>query len=367
MKKKYTWLRWAVLAACVCLLAVVWMTRKPPVPDVPAQDATGANCYFYINGDTQTHYEEATAMELVRYSLMPKGGLGKVSRYEVQEADIGEPMGIVTSHTRIFYEQEEMDLKECPVYHFAKYPQENSICIIQTPWGYRLFTSEWKTASASFRGNSSLMIRAGRFPRSVEEMELWSFDAEITAPLKTSVAKKLFAILEDKPNIGREAFEKRFVQLWKDTYGTDEVYYDEYNRCYMVKELDEPVPDPYGGEPDYTNYAVVEKSYKLFREDSCLIWITTDTEYTCSLEYVPSIGGVSWWDEYYVLTASEVAQINELLQIEEFFAGQKNAPGSFEPGVICGSGKISLRYGENCGKIIRESHSANWNGELGET
>ncbi len=90
---------------------------------------------IYLNGSQSECYYRITFGEMQEYGLAPKDAVGftKEHRYEITMDDLGEPMGTVTDCL-------DRSMVKCRVYHFAKFPDDRSICIVDTLNGYQFYT-----------------------------------------------------------------------------------------------------------------------------------------------------------------------------------------------------------------------------------
>ena len=130
-KKNYSWLKFGALAACLCLIIIGVVLQREPTDGV-VTELLGYS--ISINGDTSVQYSPISFEERRQYGLVPDDaiGLDESNTYKITEADLGESMGVVT-------ECVIESLIGCDVYHFAKYPDTDSICIVDTPHGYEFY------------------------------------------------------------------------------------------------------------------------------------------------------------------------------------------------------------------------------------
>ena len=144
-KKKPVWAKWGAVAACVCLVAVgvfgamsggLFGTPDEVPPVVPGAEEAEA-FGFTLSDNEQTVYFPISFEERRTYGLVDTDavGLTKENTYEITEKDLGELMGTVAACG-------DETLVGCKVYHFAKYPEFDSICIVETPSGYAFYTTE---------------------------------------------------------------------------------------------------------------------------------------------------------------------------------------------------------------------------------
>ena len=90
---------------------------------------------IYLNGSQSECYYRITFGEMQEYGLAQKDAVGftKEHRYEITMDDLGEPMGTVTDCL-------DRSMVKCRVYYLAKFPDDRSICIVDTLNGYEFYS-----------------------------------------------------------------------------------------------------------------------------------------------------------------------------------------------------------------------------------
>ena len=320
-KKRQSRLKWAAAAACFCLIAIgVWSAGRF---ESPAEDvSTDSVAYgFRLEGIENIVYYPISFEERGRYGLLPEGavGLSPENTYRITEADLGEPMGTVAVSG-------DEALIGCSVYHFASFPDYDSICILDGPSGYAFYTAGWIDVPAEIGQSSDVTLAAYGLPGSCEQIELLAPDWQYLCTIgEAETRDAVLALLAGKPNIGREANERRFAQTWQDAYGNDDVFYDESQGHCVYREA------PSTGEPTtYTDSegntvtesprsdtSVYDTAHALWTQGERLIQITTNRGFQFYIDYFPAVGICAWGDRYYEMTPEDVAAMNELLQIGE--------------------------------------------------
>lgn len=96
---------------------------------------TGDNYPIYLNGNQSERYYRITFGEMKEYGLAPKNAVGFTEeyRYEITMDDLGASMGTVTDCL-------DHSMVKCRVYYFSKFPDNRSICIVDTLKGYQFYT-----------------------------------------------------------------------------------------------------------------------------------------------------------------------------------------------------------------------------------
>lgn len=102
---------------------------------VPDTDGVAYGLSVHLDGNRDVLYFPISFEECVRYGLVPDNaiGLNEDDIYQITEADLGDLIGVVA-------DCEDETFNGCNVYHFAKYPEYDSICIVDTLDGYRFYT-----------------------------------------------------------------------------------------------------------------------------------------------------------------------------------------------------------------------------------
>lgn len=328
-KKKSVWGKWGALAACLCLVIggfVVYQSNLFKTPSHTQDDivdhVTEQVAYgFHLNGNNTFLYLPISFDERKQFGLLPEDaiGLNKENIYTITEDDLGEMMGIVSNCG-------DEALNGCKVYHFAKYPEKDSICIVETPTGYAFYVCSWLNVECEIGTSSDVILSAYELPESMEKMELCAPDYQHIADIEDiATIESVFEILSGKTNSGLEANERRFAQAWYDAYGNDDVYYSEENGHCMFREVfsDEEATtytDDEGntivqGPVNKTN--LHDKASALWTKGECIIQITTERGYQLTIDYFPSIRTFICGNGYYELSASDAEALNQLLQIFE--------------------------------------------------
>lgn len=137
--KSRSWAKWGTVAACLCLVVAGIAVYQIGLFQEP-QDATIDNAAygFCLEGNPNAVYYPISFEERREYGLVPEDaeGLNKENTYQITEDDLSQPMGTVASCG-------DESLVGCEVYHFAQYPDKDSICIVDTPAGYEFYVCSW--------------------------------------------------------------------------------------------------------------------------------------------------------------------------------------------------------------------------------
>ena len=316
------------LAACLCLafvgLAITRQPEQPPI-DSPAADIPVEAVSCYLNGNDYAAYNTIAFDERKAYGLVPADaiGLGPENLYVITDADLGEPMGTVTKCQNEAY-------IGSPVYHFAAYPDDENICIIDTPAGYQFYTFSGSWPPDEVGQLSDAALEAYGLPASMEKMETLDQNSNQCMEITAEAAEEILRLLSGKTCLGGwDVVERRFADLWQQTYGNDVVYYDEEAKCCIFPKLsqeNDPTEYSYEAEdgsiivhqapPPQNDPVIYEQAQALWYWGEQQLAIEIGSKYPCYIRYFPSIrifelGG------YYELSPEEAQRLNVLLGIEE--------------------------------------------------
>ena len=324
------WIKWGALAACLCILFwgfSIYQLRKPmnnPI-DSPAADSTSEAVSCYLNGNDYAAYNTISFDECKIYGLVPADaiGLDPQNLYVITDVDLGEPMGTVTKCRDEAY-------IGSPVYHFAAYPEDENICIIDTPSGYQFYTLSGIWPPDEEGQLSDAALKAYGLPASMQKMEVLDRNSSQRTEITDEVAEEILQLLSGKTCLGGwNVVEYRFADLWQQTYGNDLVYYDEeVGYCIFPKLPRENDPTEYSymsedgsiivhqAPPPQNDPVIYEQAQDLWYRGEQQLAIEIGSKYPCYVRYFPSIrifelGG------YYELTPEEAQRLNVLLEIDE--------------------------------------------------
>lgn len=335
--RRFPLYRFAALAASVCIVigCVIALSSRPStvVPPVPGTEPmetspdTAPETFpdiaddryppysFIINDDASVEYYALSIWEALRYGLLVEGAttVSGETLLPITEDDLGEKLGEVTGGS----------LHGCAVYHAARYPSLDSICIVDTPDGYLYYTASFLTLDYAIGQNSNAVLAAYGLPDSVVKAEVLSGEGEVLLTLTEAETREIFAILADKTNIGMAENNRLYAKLWQDTYGNDDIYYDEESGTVREKNIPkEGTAYTYTTEDGVTVAVEVsddaefeELKSALWHTGQCQIRIMTARGFYFTVTYTPSIRTCSVGDGYYRLSEAETARMNDLLKI----------------------------------------------------
>ena len=190
-----------IIAVAAAIIALVILGAKTETEEIPVINV-GVAHRIMIEGFEDAAYFGIGFDERKEFGLIGEDeiGLTEENRYKITEADIGEFMGTVI--------EGEGDIVGSKVYHFAKYPDSDKICIIETPEGFEFYTgSIFKQLEAG--ESSDLIFETFGFPENLEKAEVqYAFDYTAFEITDEGEIEQIFEIFSGKENIGDEkAFE----------------------------------------------------------------------------------------------------------------------------------------------------------------
>ena len=133
--KKPVWLKWGVMAACLCLVVVgafmaTNINRETPNYEDLFVEAAG----FQMNGSV---YRPITFEQRKEFKIVPAEdiGLSEENKYIITKEDLGEQIGVVE-------ECPNKALIGLPVYYFALWAEDERICIVDANGTYAFYVRD---------------------------------------------------------------------------------------------------------------------------------------------------------------------------------------------------------------------------------
>lgn len=141
IKTTPVWKKWGAMAACLCLIvagAVVlprFIGNNPPSTLSPSQEGEGV--YEFTMEESDVHYCPISFSQRKTFGLVDVNatGLTNENTYQITADDLGDVMGVVGDS------QDESIIGET-VYHFIKFPADDSICIVEVRGTYEFFVKD---------------------------------------------------------------------------------------------------------------------------------------------------------------------------------------------------------------------------------
>lgn len=297
------WGRWGVLAACLCLAAVLASIRWQPT----TTNTEAVACGFTMDAVPGATYFPLTREEREQYNLAEAP----------DEDDLGTIMGTVTSCV-------DASLIGSSVYHVAAYPALDSLCIVASPDSYTYYLCEALYASAAEGETLEVLLETYGLPDSLASVEVLEKDFTPLYTIEDSQKiDTMFAILSTTVNQGKEAGERRFADVWYAAYGNDNVRYSEAEgHCVFAADEtpSEPVTETDGaGNIVVSNSrppsdSVYDRAQALWTAGERILRLTTAQGFSLELDFFPSIQAIFCNDGCFILTVSQSETLAELLE-----------------------------------------------------
>lgn len=138
-EKKSSWIKLGSMAACLCLIVVGAVTlshfigdHAPVTPPISQEIAYG----FTMKG-SDVLYLPISFSQRKTFGLIDENetGLTDENTYQITSDDLGDVMGIVGNS------QDESIIGKT-VYHFIKFPADDSICIVEVGGTYEFYVKD---------------------------------------------------------------------------------------------------------------------------------------------------------------------------------------------------------------------------------
>lgn len=285
--------KWAAVA-CLCIvlgLALHSGLRQTPDVSTTPPDSTAEVYGFCINDDETKMYFPLSYEERRLYGLLPgENAVGGIRR--AYESDLGELMGRVTDCPN-------ENLLGCKVYHYNKFPELESICILETSSGYSFYRCSFLWVEVEEGESAEDLLQVYGLPESTVKMEVCAPDGRHLYDIEDEQdIASVWQVLSNSVNMGHQNSERSFARAWFEAYGTDEVCYDEEQGHCVFR----------GGSELY------EKAHGLWNEGEYIIRVTTAKGFSLSFDYFPVVGLYVAGNGYYGLSTEQIELLSGILE-----------------------------------------------------
>ena len=148
-RRKTGWVKWAAAAACLCLVvagAIGAIQKAAQAPKEPRPVADVAYGFRLQDAEDRVEYSPLTRSDAEHFRLSADGAGG----YRPTAQDLGAFMGTVGS-------SDDASLIGCSVYHLARYPASDAICIVERNGQYSVYVAEEEPAKLAYDELLALM------------------------------------------------------------------------------------------------------------------------------------------------------------------------------------------------------------------
>ncbi len=326
--KNYGFIKWIALAASICLVLTAGIFAAKHFNLFQDNSDTGhivvvqnSAAGFYMNENKKVLYFPISFDGRVRYGLVPEDaeGLTEENTYKITDADVGEFMGTITSCG-------DEELVGRSVYHFTKFSDYDSICIVDTNNGYKFYTGTYFVTDRS-NVRSDICLAEFDLPNSLEKIEIINEDGKVLFEINDETdISTLFNIILNKYDIGSNEMNRRRADAWYKEYGNNDLYYDESTGKIVYQHENEIIKEGYTSvidgveivfEPQFGDTATRDKAIELWNRDCVNISLISNNGFGVTIEYSPITSTFSISGNDYSLTEAEIQELNALLQITE--------------------------------------------------
>jgi len=229
----------ALLCAFLCLCFLAGCAGEKEAADTGAASAGGVNTMqatvygFIFEGDERVAYYPIPFHERRLHGITGEYDVGLVEddTYKITEADLGDFMGVVG-------ETKDARIAGKNVYHYAKMPEKDSICIVDKGEGYYAFYEGSALRIKSEIGESiDDILEEYGLPESLVRLEVLRFNGSHIRDIEKSEKREaIFEILAGKVNIGSEEREQIYAKAEEKTENFGDINLE--NTRKMVFELE---------------------------------------------------------------------------------------------------------------------------------
>ena len=281
------WIKWASLAACLCIMITTVVVAIPYISRDGNRDDVQNPAKSYLQLINGFWYEPLSNPEFLfeqypELEQITNGGI-----YLITEDDLGEYIGVVPA-----YELE--NLSEGKAYHWIKYPELDSIIIVERNGKYNVYIANTNVPFDDYK-NSSAILNKFNLPALAVSMEVLNTNTFIGDGLKI---EEFCSIIANKECDLEYTYQDLIWQAWLSEKGEVGVNYDGNEFSYDNAEIRDEFADYYGA-----NIVTIVLNTKNGFE----ITMYFDTEFN----YINICGRV------YNLTDEETGRICTLLDIIE--------------------------------------------------
>ena len=253
---------------------------------------------FTLNHQQEMTYYPISFAERVRFKLVPVGavGLTKENTYQIQEQDLGEQMGIITDCA-------DASLIGKTVYHYASYPDSRAICILEHDGAYVFYCADYIDITVKEDDLSDVLFAGYGFPENCASIGVRDQEGrKLFTITDEAVIKEITALMSGCGNIGVQEASARRIQLWKDTYSNDDVYYDEEQKMILFQSIEVHYPEGYQDPYDL--------AHQLWSEGERFLVMEAKDGLNLYVDYFPALRLFSSQNASFGLSDKQIESLN---------------------------------------------------------
>ena len=319
---------WAVCcsaAAILLLAAAVYFLPKnhgqqPAITPPGGNQMNAGSEWIILDAFPGIYYYPAHVDDLIRYdfpyTVDNDGGIW----FSPTQDDVGEAMGKVK-------EADDKQVAGQSVYQCSRTPGRKNFCVLDNNGSLKLYCAYGYSVHLTEGGTLEETFRTYGFPDSCKTMSVWEEREEniLYRIDDKETQKKVFERLLSGVNISMGEVNRRMVSLWKETYGNDQIQFDEASQSIKFYPGTENQTIVHNGtDPDDTgawveNYwpdldRLEEAAYALWGKDSKNLLLENTDGFRLSMIIYPQFNCVSMLDGGVAIPAEEMTELIRLLE-----------------------------------------------------
>ena len=271
---------------------------------------------IYLDNIAGVEFHSANAEDKIRYGLPSDG-----SDIIFSQSDIGEYIGTVSG---IKYDRGQ-ELVGKKAYHYAKYPNYNSIIIVELEDSYSLFCAYGYSVDVPLGDSLKDAFTKYGLPEKGVKIEVYDHNEKLIRTItERSDIEQIVEILVSCNNIGYTEPNRRLVQVWNETYGNDYVYLDEKSGTIKYRDIiiDQTIQESItksslGGvetKSEGERLPVEDMAHELWNKDSLELIIEVSEGYRIRLNYCPLARTISAFNGAFDLTEEKMKKLDALVK-----------------------------------------------------
>ena len=267
---------------------------------------------IYLENDVDLEYHSANAEDRIRYGLP-----SDVSDIRISQEDIGEYIGVVGG----IKNNRSENIVGKKAYHYSKYPENNSIIVVDLDDSYAFFCSYGYKIEISLGETLTNAFAKYDLPEKGVKIEIYNYNEELVRTItQKSDIEKIIQILDNCRNIGYAEQNRRLVQAWNAAYDNDYIYLNQESGAIEYKDLSGNATTQENNETKISvgietktedeRLSIEDLADELWHKDSLILIIEVSEGYRITLIYCPVARTISAFDGSFDLTEEKMKEIN---------------------------------------------------------